>query len=502
MKKNLKYAIALFCCLSSSIICAQNPADAYMKQAQHSLAEKEYTKSRSLFLEAYRAFAADSQYEKAAECGVQTSALYYRENFYKEAFDMLRSIDQLIAVCEQNEHKARPDLRYATVKERWRIYVRLNQEGRAQEQLERLEELAKASDTDSLRNDLLYVQASHNYTFGMNERGDAAVNRLIQQYRDAKQYDKVIDCCRRLIDIAGKSGNTALLSRSYEQYIAWKDSVRGLKAQDEVTLWKKACAEKQTIIDEKEGSLKERQYAIAGLCLLAGLLAAALIVGAVILVRFMALTRRQKRAIAVANENNEQKSRFIRRISSQLTPTLDRLDASLPAVKALYGFLARIEEMSELESHLSDTLEKQEKNVVTLCEGLVKQVEGKTKEGVTMVVNAPKLKVSVHPEMLERVLLHLLENAAFYTPAGGKITLEYKKRGAHTHQFIVSDTGGGIPTEKRETIFKPFSEVRDLTQGDGLGLPICALLAARMNGTLTLDDGYSKGARFILELHA
>ena len=80
--------------------------------------------------------------------------------------------------------------------------------------------------------------------------------------------------------------------------------------------------------------------------------------------------------------------------------------------------------------------------------------------------------------------------------------LDFKKRGAHTHQFIISDTGCGIAEEQRENIFKPFTEVKDLTQGDGLGLPICALIAAKMDGSLTLDSSYAKGTRFVLELHA
>jgi hypothetical protein len=95
----------------------------------------------------------------------------------------------------------------------------------------------------------------------------------------------------------------------------------------------------------------------------------------------------------------------------------------------------------------------------------------------------------------------LLENAAEYTPAGGKIGLDFKKRGAHTHQFIISDTGCGIAEEQRENIFKPFTAVKDLTQGDGLGLPICALIATKMDGSLTLDSSYAKGTRFVLELH-
>ena len=65
----------------------------------------------------------------------------------------------------------------------------------------------------------------------------------------------------------------------------------------------------------------------------------------------------------------------------------------------------------------------------------------------------------------------------------------------------MTDTGCGIPEELKDKLFKPFAEIKDLTQGDGLGLPICSLLAAKMNGSLTLDTTYTKGSRFILELH-
>ena len=58
-----------------------------------------------------------------------------------------------------------------------------------------------------------------------------------------------------------------------------------------------------------------------------------------------------------------------------------------------------------------------------------------------------------------------------------------------------------IPVEAREKLFKPFAEIRDLTQGNGLGLPTCSLIAYKLNGTLTLDTDYKKGTRFILELH-
>ena len=176
-----------------------------------------------------------------------------------------------------------------------------------------------------------------------------------------------------------------------------------------------------------------RRKLIIGLCILAAVLAAALAIGAVILLRFIMLTRKQKKAISIANEHNELKTEFIQNISSQMEPTLDTLDPKLPGVQALRAFSGHIQELSELENSLSEPYEVQEKNISTFCESVMDKVRGKVQEDVTLTVNAPKLNVKINPEHLERILLHLLENAAEYTPAGGKIWLDFKKRGAHTH---------------------------------------------------------------------
>ena len=56
--------------------------------------------------------------------------------------------------------------------------------------------------------------------------------------------------------------------------------------------------------------------------------------------------------------------------------------------------------------------------------------------------------------------------------------------------------------ELREEVFTPFREVRDLTEGDGLGLPICRQMALKMGGDLEIDPQFTKGTRFILELHS
>ena len=118
------------------------------------------------------------------------------------------------------------------------------------------------------------------------------------------------------------------------------------------------------------------------------------------------------------------------------------------------------------------------------------------------MLNVPKMTVAMNKEYVSHILTHLLNNAAEYTPEEGKITLEFKKRSAHTYQFIVSDTGVGISEELREDIFKPFREIHDLTTGDGLGLPTCKQMALKMNGDLEIDPQYTKGTRFLLDLQA
>lgn len=483
-------------------VSAQNRADELMKQAQENLSKKEYIKARYLFLQAYNAFASQEKYDEAVECGINACALYHRENYYKEAFELLRGAEQVAAAGERKSGKALPGLRFRINKERLQMYINLKNPARAKEQLNLLEETAKAARNDSLSSDLLYTQANYYYTFGMNAQGDAAINRLIGQYKERKEYAKVDDCYKALIGIARKANNAGLVARTYDKYILWADSVKTLTAQDELKLLKKKYDESLATIGEKDDSLSAKQYTIIGLCVLAAILAAALLFGGIVLLRFIVLTRKQKKAISIVNEHNDLKTQFIRNISDRMKPTLNTLDASLPGVKALHAFSDHIQELSELENSLSEPYGMQEKNISSFCENLMDKIREKVREDVTLTVNAPKLNVRINPEQVERVLLHLLANAAEHTPAGGKIWLDFKKRGAHTHQFIVSDTGCGIPEEQRENIFKPFAEVKDLMQGDGLGLPICSLIATKMNGSLTLDEGYAKGARFVLELHA
>jgi signal transduction histidine kinase len=77
----------------------------------------------------------------------------------------------------------------------------------------------------------------------------------------------------------------------------------------------------------------------------------------------------------------------------------------------------------------------------------MEQVKEDVRPDVEVTADIPKIEIKTNAEQLQRILLHLLRNAAIYTTSG-KIKLEFKKKGAHICQFIVTDSGPGIPTTK------------------------------------------------------
>ena len=104
--------------------------------------------------------------------------------------------------------------------------------------------------------------------------------------------------------------------------------------------------------------------------------------------------------------------------------------------------------------------------------------------------------ITTHPHMINQILTKLLDNAAKFTTQGS-ITISLAKEDDKLH-FAVADTGPGIPCDKRDFVFERFSKLDSFVQGAGLGLPIARLVAERLGGTLTIDPGYSGGAKFDL----
>ena len=489
--------------MSLLVCCALIHAQEAGKNELQERAESEYAKgnsiaARALYIKAFESYVNNGKLKQGVDCGVKANKLYYeKENLYKEAFDLLRRIDQTIEAKGQAANKSA--LHYWTSKERHLMYMKMRKLESAKEQMGNMENHATAANDASVNNDLLYTKTIYYYTIGQTDKGNATFKEMADQLTASKEYGKVNEVYQTLIANGRKSNSANLVAESYKSYLAWKDSASALALADTVGVLKKQIADNEAEIEEKDSSLTARQVTIVGLGILAAVLAVVLVLGALALLRSIYLTRKQKKTINSLSENNALQAKFISNISAQLSPTLQKLDKNVPEVKALQDFSEHIQTLSELESN-TGTAEKVDVQVSSLCEGLMDQIRNKVKSGVNLKVDAPKMTASINKEYVSHILLHLLHNAAIYTPADGHIALEYKKRGAHKHQFLVSNTGSTIPEEQREEVFKPFREVRDLTQGDGLGLPICKQMAMKMNGDLDIDPAFTKGVRFVLHL--
>jgi two-component system sensor histidine kinase BaeS len=98
-----------------------------------------------------------------------------------------------------------------------------------------------------------------------------------------------------------------------------------------------------------------------------------------------------------------------------------------------------------------------------------------------------------------QIVGNLLSNAFRATPDGGRIELGLAQANG-TIRVSVSDTGPGIPAEKRERLFRPF--VSENAGGTGLGLTIAKELSGALGGSIAVQSEVGRGSRFELVLPA
>jgi PAS domain S-box-containing protein len=107
------------------------------------------------------------------------------------------------------------------------------------------------------------------------------------------------------------------------------------------------------------------------------------------------------------------------------------------------------------------------------------------------------------PTRLRQIVVNLVSNAIKFTDHG-EVVLDVRREsesddGLLLH-FTVTDTGIGIPPDKQEMIFAPFTQVDSSATrrygGTGLGLAISVQLAELMGGRVWLESGVGKGSKF------
>lgn len=110
------------------------------------------------------------------------------------------------------------------------------------------------------------------------------------------------------------------------------------------------------------------------------------------------------------------------------------------------------------------------------------------------------LELEIRVSAFRRMLHNLIDNALRY---GKYCSLSLKTTGSYC-EIVIDDKGPGIPEDKRDEVFRPFSRLetsRNIkTGGVGLGLTIARDIVLTHGGTITLADSPKGGLRVVIRL--
>lgn len=224
-----------------------------------------------------------------------------------------------------------------------------------------------------------------------------------------------------------------------------------------------------------------------------------------------------------AQESEHMKSVFVNTICRGIGPAFDAIDTAasrlmLSDIDAaernaccesirvnadlLLSALDNMLEAANLDS-LTEALRLEETNIDEVCRAeLLAASRLSCNPGVAFTIEAPENPATVrtHAKYFSFVVRALLDNARKFTREGS-VTLRYEIDPRHNQlRVTVTDTGCGIPPEKRNDIFGMPSD--DSKATPGLSLALCRLIARHLSGNISLDEAYTAGARFIFTIPA
>ena len=215
---------------------------------------------------------------------------------------------------------------------------------------------------------------------------------------------------------------------------------------------------------------------------------------------FMVMRERIQRQI-------DQRTEMLAGVSHDLRAPLTRMKLALALMKVTDETADLKRDVDEMERMVRGYLDFARGEDSELAEtidmsDLLGEVasDARRKGKAVSVVVDQDLVAKIRPNAFKRCLTNLVENALRY----GKTVKIAARRVADAVEIAIDDDGPGIPTERRDDVFRPFRRLDAArgpdTGGVGLGLTIARDVARAHGGDITLHDAPAGGLRALVRI--
>ena len=228
-------------------------------------------------------------------------------------------------------------------------------------------------------------------------------------------------------------------------------------------------------------------------------------------------------ANARAEESSKMKTDFIQQISHEFRTPLNILNGFTQILTAP-NMVLQDEEKADIQKRISESTERITglvNKMLELSDANSQQVIERSDDIAALVIASQaaenagiqqdkhikfhlltdaQAETVVHTNLRSatRALTLLLDNARKFTKEGEvRLSIQLQPKNI---DFIVEDTGIGVPAKEAEHIFDEFVQLDEYYDGTGIGLTVARSMARRLGGDIILDTSYTGGARFVMSL--
>ncbi len=198
---------------------------------------------------------------------------------------------------------------------------------------------------------------------------------------------------------------------------------------------------------------------------------------------------------------------LIEHYHAKLTP-LERQDLTTSIQTAVTRMTAMLDDVLMIGRIDADKLEfnPQPMLLAHFCEQITNEnrviaAAQKEKVNIELMLSGCDTQIHLDEKLLRHILGNLLSNALKYSPDGGKVFFGAVCR-AKEIEFIIADTGIGLPQEDIPQLFDTFYRASNVgnISGTGLGLAIVRRAVDLHKGTIKVDSALGSGTRFTVNL--